>query len=397
MKSLRELFRIGKGPSSSHTMGPAKAASLFKNKYGFEGARYEVELLGSLAATGRGHMTDTAILAELGIGTTVTWSENKSLPFHPNAMIVSAYLGDEKKAEETYYSVGGGAVSVDGAGEDAPELYKFRSTEEILDYCDLTGVSLWQVVEEAEGAEIWEYLEEIWKTMLSTLEKGLVAEGSLPGLLKLPRQARSIYQKTKHLSKEMRRTGLLVAYARAVSEENAALGTIVTAPTCGAAGTLPAVLRYLKETLKCSKKDILHALAIAGLFGNVVKTNGSISGAEVGCQGEVGVACAMASAAASYLMGGSPRQCETAAEIGLEHFLGLTCDPVAGLVQVPCIERNAIAACRALVAGEMSVLSDGSHIVSFDTVIKTMVETGRDLPSLYRETSMGGLSLHVGK
>lgn len=395
MKSLRELFRIGKGPSSSHTMGPAAAAIHFKKAHA-EGSRYEVDLFGSLAATGRGHMTDTAIKAELGVDTIVNWHENEFKSFHPNAMTIRALDGDHNVvAEETYYSIGGGAISVGGEPVATPDVYSFRSTDEILDYVDLTGTALWQLVEEAEGKDIWNFLEEVWNVMQETLDKGLATEGVLPGPLKIPRQARSIYSKAKHLGKEMRRTSLLVSYARAVSEENAALGTIVTAPTCGACGTLPAVLRYLKESLKCSKKEILHALAIAGLFGNIVKTTGSISGAEVGCQGEVGVACAMASAAASYLLGGNARQCETAAEIGLEHFLGLTCDPVLGLVQVPCIERNAIAACRAVVAGEMSVLSDGTHLVSFDTVIKTMVETGHDLPSLYRETSAGGLSRHV--
>ncbi len=396
MKSLIELFRIGKGPSSSHTMGPSFAAIKFLKEFP-EAVKFEVDLYGSLAATGRGHLTDKAVIDELGEKRTVVrWHEKQELAKHPNGMKIAAFdTAGEKLAEKTYYSIGGGAISESGKLDKSAEVYTFKSMREILRYCDKNGIHLWQVVEEAEGVEIWKYLEKVWKVMSESIASGLAKDGALPGGLHLPRQARTIYKKTRFQQREMQRTGLLVAYARAVAEENADLGTIVTAPTCGSCGVVPAVVRYLKDTLHPSKNEILHALAIAGLFGNVVKTNGSISGAEVGCQGEVGVACAMAAAAASYLHGGSPRQCETAAEIGLEHFLGLTCDPVLGLVQVPCIERNALAATRALVAGEMSVISDGSHLVSFDAVVKTMVETGHDLPSLYRETSAGGLSRHV--
>ena len=240
-----------------------------------------------------------------------------------------------------------------------------------------------------------EKLEEVLKTMYAAIDAGLKRDGVLPGGMRLQRRARSIYQKSRFLQPEVRRTGLVAAYATAVSEENAALGTVVTAPTCGSAGVLPGVLRYLSETLGSDVREQVHALETAGLVGNVVKRNGSISGAEVGCQGEVGVACAMAAAAAAYLYGGTAPQCETAAEIGLEHFLGLTCDPVKGLVQIPCIERNAIAANRALVAAEMAILSDGRHRVSFDEVVATMLRTGHDLPSLYRETAEGGLAAHV--
>lgn len=396
MKSLTELFRIGKGPSSSHTMGPSFAAAKFLVEFS-DAARYEADLYGSLAATGRGHLTDKAIADVLGEKRTlVRWHEKTELPKHPNGMKLAAFDKDgEKLGERTYYSVGGGTISENGKPDATAEVYSFKNMKEILRYCDCNGVQLWQVVEAAEGPEIWKYLEKAWNVMNDAIASGLAKDGALPGGLRLPRQARTIYKKARFQQREMQRTGLLVAYARAVAEENAALGTIVTAPTCGSCGVVPAVLRYLKDTLRPTKIELLHALAVAGLFGNVVKANGSISGAEVGCQGEVGVACAMAAAAASYLHGGSPHQCETAAEIGLEHFLGLTCDPVLGLVQVPCIERNALAATRALVAGEISVISDGSHLVSFDAVVKTMVETGHDLPSLYRETSAGGLSRHV--
>ena len=378
-------------------MGPAAAAAHFRTTHGARAERFAVTLYGSLAATGRGHLTDKAVEAELGAArTTVEWHPEKELPFHPNALSIAAFdRGGVKIAEETYYSVGGGAITIGEKPVESPEVYPYASMDEVLRQCDRTGLALWQIVERAEGKGIWKYLDKVWGLMSDSIAEGLSHDGALPGPLNLPRQARANYLKAKFQRTEMKRTGILVAYARAVAEENASLGTIVTAPTCGSCGILPAVLRYVKETFRCSKTEILHALATAGLFGNMVKQNGSISGAEVGCQGEVGVACAMASAAASYLFGGTPRQCETAAEIGLEHFLGLTCDPVMGLVQIPCIERNALAATHAIVAGEMSILSDGSHVVSFDAVIKTMVETGHDLPSLYRETSRGGLSRHV--
>lgn len=397
MKSLRELYRIGRGPSSSHTMGPARAAGEFLARTP-GAARYEVVLQDSLAATGRGHFTDRAVRDVLGAKRTkILWRADTHDGVHPNGMVFSAFDAKGAKiAVWKVYSVGGGAIcDKSKQSQSTKDVYKFRNMEEIIAHATRAGVPLWQIVEDAEGTDIWDYLRTVYATMMSAVNRGLAADGVLPGGLRLARRARAIYIKAKLQAEQLRRTGLLVAYAHAVSEENAALGEIVTAPTCGSCGVLPAVLRYLKESLESSSMELLHALAVAGLVGNVVKRNGSISGAEVGCQGEVGVACAMASAAAAYLMGGSPRQCECAAEIGLEHFLGLTCDPVKGLVQIPCIERNALAATRAVVAGEMSVLSDGAHVVSFDTVVKTMLETGHDLPRLYRETSDGGLSRFV--
>ena len=377
-------------------MGPAIAAERFLQETK-DAERYEVVLFGSLAATGRGHFTDKAIKDVLGARRTkIEWRPETSDKFHPNGMSFAAFSkGGKKLAEKMFFSVGGGAICEKGKASEEKDVYRFKNMESVVNAATRSGTPLWQIVEDAEGPEIWEYLRKVYGIMMSAVDRGLSADGVLPGGLRLPRKARSIYIKAKMQSEKLRRTGLLVAYAHAVSEENAALGEIVTAPTCGSCGVLPAVLRYLRDALGCSEIEILHALAVAGIVGNVVKRNGSISGAEVGCQGEVGVACAMASAAAAYLMGGSPRQCECAAEIGLEHFLGLTCDPVKGLVQIPCIERNALAATRAVVAGEMSVLSDGAHIVSFDTVVKTMLETGHDLPRLYRETSVGGLSRFV--
>ena len=396
MKSLRELFRIGRGPSSSHTMGPASAAADFLNRTA-GAARYEVVLCGSLAATGRGHFTDKAVTDVLGARRTkIVWKPDDVDAFHPNGMVFRAFASDGALIlEQKVFSVGGGAICEKGRPVATKDVYRFKSMDEIVSAATRRGVPMWQLVDDAEGPEIWDYLREVLGVMMRAIDRGLAADGVLPGGLRLARRARAIYLKAKMQAEMLRRTGLLVAYAHAVSEENAALGEIATAPTCGSCGTLPAVLRYLKEAIGSSEIELLHALAVAGLVGNVVKRNGSISGAEVGCQGEVGVACAMASAAAAYLMGGSPRQCECAAEIGLEHFLGLTCDPVKGLVQIPCIERNALAATRAVVAGEMSVLSDGAHVVTFDTVVKTMLQTGHDLPGLYRETSIGGLSRFV--
>lgn len=391
MKSLRELYRIGLGPSSSHTMGPARAAELYRARHP-SAAHFRVTLYGSLAATGRGHFTDRAVAGVLGKDRTeIVWCAGESLPDHPNGLKFEADGGDAWLV----YSVGGGALKEPGGKEMETEIYPYANMAEILAACDRSGLPMWQLVEDAEGAAIADYFDQVLKAMWTAIDAGLKHDGVLPGGLRLQRRARSIYQKARFLQPEFRRTGLVAAYATAVSEENASLGTVVTAPTCGSAGVLPGVLRYLAETLGCDRRELVHALETAGLVGNVIKQNGSISGAEVGCQGEVGVACAMAAAAAAYLYGGTAPQCETAAEIGLEHFLGLTCDPVKGLVQIPCIERNAIAANRALVAAEMAILSDGRHRVSFDEVVATMLRTGHDLPSLYRETAGGGLAVTV--
>ena len=393
MKSLKELFRIGHGPSSSHTMAPARAAELFLQRNP-DAVHYEVVLYGSLAATGKGHFTDRAVAAVLGEDRTeILWKPETRLPFHPNGMMFLAYDGQRRKQEEwTVYSVGGGALSEGQGGTETPEVYPFRNMDQVMEFCLSEGIPLWQLAERYEGPEIWQYLKTVLEQMMKTLSSGLLREGVLPGGLHLARKAREIYLKAKAQRSGIRRTGLLAAYAYAVSEENASLGVVVTAPTCGSCGVLPAVLKYCQETDRCPQTELIHALAVAGLIGNLVKQNGSISGAEVGCQGEVGVACAMAAAAAAHLFGGTAPQCEYAAEIGLEHFLGLTCDPVLGLVQIPCIERNALAANRAMTAAELALLSDGTHRVSFDAVVRTMLETGHDLPSLYRETSAGGLA-----
>lgn len=392
MKSIREIYRIGYGPSSSHTMGPRKAAELFLARHP-EMARTEVTLYGSLAATGKGHLTDVAILQVLP-SANILWRADIEMPFHPNGMRFCAYDADEHLVDDwTVYSVGGGALAEDGKQTiELPDVYSMNTLTEILGYCERTGKNYWEYVEESEGPEIWDYLTEVWHVMREAVERGIDKEGVLPGPLNLRRKAASYHVKAEGYMPTLRSKGLVFAYALAVSEENAAGGKIVTAPTCGSCGVLPAVLYHLYKSKGFSEARILRALATAGLVGNIVKQNASISGAEVGCQGEVGVACAMASAAAIQLFGGSPAQIEYAAEMGLEHHLGMTCDPVCGLVQIPCIERNAFAAARALDSNVYASFSDGIHRVSFDNVVEVMRQTGHDLPSLYRETAQGGLA-----
>ncbi len=401
MESIRELYRIGLGPSSSHTMGPRFAAERFAQKYP-DAAGYRVTLFESLAATGKGHLTDYAIVSVLGSQRTqILWKPEEKLPMHPNGMFFEALDGQGAVTGSwTVYSVGGGALREENAtsqedGQNA-SVYPLRTIAEIMAHCDDKGITYWEYVEHCESLEIWDHLRHVWQVMEECVARGLKTEGVLPGSIGLRRQAMAYLRRTRNAGESMQQTGRLTAYALAASEENAAAGTVVTAPTCGSCGVIPSVLRFLKETLDLDENAILRALATAALFGNVIKFNGSISGAEVGCQGEVGSACAMASAAATQLMGGSLRQIEYAAEMGLEHHLGLTCDPVDGLVQIPCIERNACAASRAVSRAQMSILSDGTHRIPFDEVVAVMKTTGHDLPSLYRETSTGGLAKAYG-
>lgn len=397
MESLKELYRIGKGPSSSHTMGPQKAAQIFAAHH-HDAKAFKATLYGSLAATGKGHMTDVAIEEVLKpiAPINIDWKPSVFLPFHPNGMTFSAFDEDGHEVDSwTVYSVGGGTLSEGGETRwltDVKDVYKKNTLKEILTWCDNHGRSYWEYVDECEESSIWDYLMEVWKAMQESVERGLDHEGALPGPLNLPRKASTYFVKAQGYKPSLASRCLVSAYALAVSEENASGGTIVTAPTCGSCGVMPAVLYHMSRSHEVSDTRILHALATAGLFGNIVKKNASISGAEVGCQGEVGVACAMASAAACQLFGGTPSQIEYAAEMGLEHHLGMTCDPVCGLVQIPCIERNAFAATRALDANLYAALSDGKHRVSFDRVVNVMKQTGHDLPSLYKETSEGGLA-----
>jgi L-serine dehydratase len=396
MRSIRELFRIGNGPSSSHTMGPKKAAEMFLERHRSV-AGFKVTLYGSLAATGKGHFTDAAILSVLKphARTEILWEPKIFLPFHPNGMkFVACDQSGEILESWTVYSVGGGALTDDRGtiGDEGGEIYQMSTMQEILAWCEDTGKSFWEYVKECEEWDIWDYLSEVWLTMKDAIERGLDEEGVLPGPLNLRRKAATYHIRANSAKDNIKSRGLVFSYALAVSEENAAGGKIVTAPTCGSSGVVPAILYHFQRSREFSDARILRALATAGLIGNIVKTNASISGAEVGCQGEVGVACAMAAAAASQLFGGSPAQIEYAAEMGLEHHLGMTCDPVCGLVQIPCIERNAYAAARALDANLYSSFTDGMHRVSFDKVVEVMMQTGHDLPSLYKETGEGGLA-----
>ncbi len=393
MKSLREIFRIGLGPSSSHTMGPSFAAYMFKERTG-NAVKYRVSLYGSLALTGKGHFTDRAIITALSpCVCEIRWIKDKELPLHPNGMFFEAFDDTGKLVNEwTVYSTGGGAL-MDKTNESEPgDVYPFSSMSELLSLCDKEGKTIWNFVDQYEDPGIWNYLIDILDVMKKAIDRGLDAEGVLPGGLNLARKASSYYTRTVQSKGYLEKTGTIFSYALAVSEENAAGNTIVTAPTCGSAGVLPAVIFFMKDFYKLSDEKILRALATAGVIGNFIKRNASISGAEVGCQGEVGSACAMAAGAAAQLMGGTPHHIEYAAEMGLEHHLGLTCDPIMGLVQIPCIERNAIAAVRAMDCATYVLLSDGRHMVSFDEVVVTMMQTGKDMKSRYRETSKGGLA-----
>ena len=378
-------------------MGPRKAAEIFGERTRSAAKRYEVSLYGALAATGRGHLTDQAILQVLTpiAPTEIAWKPETVLPFHTNGMTFKAYDEAGKEFDSwTVYSVGGGDIVEEGQQRSSgPSIYPLTKIKDLLAWCEKEGTSFWEYVGKYEGNEIWDYLAEVWKVMQEAVQRGIEAEGVLPGGLGVRRKAVSYYVHAEGYNKSLKSRGLVYAYALAVSEENASGGRIVTAPTCGSCGIVPAVLYHLHHSKGFSEQRILRALATAGLFGNVVKHNASVSGAEVGCQGEVGVACAMAAAAASQLFGGTPAQIEYSAEMGLEHHLGLTCDPVCGLVQIPCIERNAYAAARALDANLYAAFSDGRHSVDFDRIVEVMKQTGHDIPSLYKETALGGLAV----
>ena len=364
-----------------------------------EADSYEVTLYGSLAATGKGHLTDVAVIDALSDGgrkrVDIVWEPDIFLPYHPNGMKFLAKDSDGHSGPEwTVYSIGGGTIS-EGPGsaiDEGHEVYGLNTIAEIVKWCQENGRNYWEYVQQCEDEDIWDYLKAVWEAMKASIHRGLDSEGALPGPLKLSRKAATYHIKASGYKANLQTRGMVFSYALAVSEENASGGVVVTAPTCGSSGVLPAVLYHISKGHDFNEKRILHALATGGIFGNVVKHNASISGAEVGCQGEVGVACAMASAATCQLFGGTPTQVEYAAEMGLEHHLGMTCDPVCGLVQIPCIERNAFAAARALDSNIYASFSDGFHRVSFDEVVQVMKETGHDIPSLYKETGAGGLA-----
>ncbi len=393
MESIKKIFRIGHGPSSSHTMGPSRAAIQFKGENP-DADSYKVFLYGSLAATGIGHLTDKTILAELGADKTeVIFDLETKMDFHPNALKLEAFKNGKVLSEQVFYSVGGGKiVKHEDRNKEVDLIYGLSTMLDILKWNKESGKNIWELVFEREDDDIEDFLWDVWQNMKDSIHRGLTNEGLIPGGLKLQRKARSYYVQSKRQSKKDYTRSRMFSYALAVSEENAAGGIVVTAPTCGSAGTLPAVLYALEKNQQVPRAQMIRALATAGIIGNLVKKNASISGAEVGCQGEIGTACAMAAGAAAQLMGGSITQIEYAAEMGLEHHLGLTCDPIKGLVQVPCIERNVHAASRAMNSAYFALMSDGNHLVSFDNVTKSMNQTGKDMPSLYRETSLGGLA-----
>lgn len=397
MESIKSIFRIGNGPSSSHTMGPKVAAEQFGHRNP-QAAHYRVTLYGSLAATGKGHFTDVAIADALKPKTVeFQWYPEIILSYHTNGMKFEALDTEGKSLDEwVVYSVGGGKIADENSFLTENHIYEQTSMSDILPLVEKQGKTYWEYVRDHEETDIWDYLNEVWKTMQQSVREGLENDGVLPGELNLRRKAATFWVKAKSYKVSLQNRCLIMSYALAVSEQNASGGKVVTAPTCGAAGVLPAILYHMKNYHEFSDKNILQALATAGLFGNIIKANASISGAEVGCQGEIGSACAMAAAASNQMFGGSPQQIEYAAEMGLEHHLGLTCDPICGLVQIPCIERNSFAALRALDANLASMLSDGKHIISFDKVVETMKMTGHDLPSLYKETAEGGLAV-VGR
>ena len=395
MKSIREIYKIGKGPSSSHTMGPERAARLIRQKYP-QADSFEVILYGSLAKTGRGHMTDEAIRNTLSPHPVqITFCQEADFPLpHPNTLDLIAFHEETELGRLRVLSVGGGDIRVEGQPEEEKtDIYQASSFTEIALYCKSHMIRLSDYVERIEGEEIWEYLLEVWKTMGQAVMEGLSTTGILPGGLGVERKAQYLYQQS-HIdeSPETRENRIVCAYAFAISEQNASCGTIVTAPTCGACSVLPAVLKYMQEKKGFSDKQVLKALAVAGLIGNLVKTNASISGAECGCQAEIGTACSMAAAALAELFGMGIDQIEYAAEVAMEHHLGLTCDPICGLVQIPCIERNAVAAMRAINALSLANFLSSTRKISFDMVVRTMYETGRDMSGRYRETAEGGLA-----
>jgi len=399
MQSLREIYKTGRGPSSSHTMGPERAIKIMKSLCP-EADRYKVTLYGSLALTGKGHGTDrviceTARPAECEI----VFDEKTPCPVHPNTMDIEAYSGGNLKIKRRVYSVGGGSVNFEGEPPEKYEkyaydgIYPLNTYTEIAEFCRTNNLRLWQFAELFEGAQIFDFLTDVWERMKQSIHEGLTCEGVLPGVLGTQRRAQKLYNQ-RHIdeSAQTRENRLVCSYAFATGEQNAAGGIIVTAPTCGACGVVPSVLKYMQDERKFSDEQIVRALAAGGIIGNLIKKNASISGAECGCQAEIGSACSMAAAALAELFEMGLDQIEYAAEVAMEHHLGLTCDPIAGLVQIPCIERNAVAAMRAINALSLANFLADSRKISFDIIVKTMYNTGKDLLNNYKETSSGGLA-----
>lgn len=395
MQSLQELYKIGNGPSSSHTMGPKRATEIFKRKYP-NADKFKIILYGSLALTGKGHLTDYIIMKTLeGYEVEIEFDTKTDCKVHPNTFDISAYKEEKLLDSWRVYSIGGGTFKIAEKKDIIIEdIYPQKNFNEIKEYIKQNNIDLYDYVCLIEGKEqITEFLNQVWKTMQQTIKNGLTTTGIIPGKLKLQRRAKKIYEdKLAFETNDIKKTRLISSYAYATSEENSSGGIIVTAPTCGACGVLPAVLYYMKEEYHIGDTEIVKALAVAGIIGNVVKSNASISGAECGCQAEIGTACSMAAAATAYLLKLDIDRIENSAEVAMEHHLGLTCDPIYGYVQIPCIERNAVAAMRAFDSAILSSMLEKHKKISFDLVVETMYETGKDLGKHYRETSEGGLA-----
>ena len=395
MKSIREIYKIGKGPSSSHTMGPERAAKLFMQRHP-EANRFQVVLYGSLSKTGVGHGTDRVLLDTLGEDRTeILFSQDQWEGMHPNTMDFFAFAGNAELGTMRVESIGGGDIRIPGVPDtESEEVYIEHSFAEIADFCKWRYIhTLSEYVELNEGPEIWDFLMEVWQVMKQAIADGLAATGTLPGGLNVQRKAKFLYeQEPREKVPALLEFQTIAAYAYAVAEQNAGNGTIVTAPTCGACGVVPAVLKYAQDTKGFTDEQICRGLATAGIIGNLTKRNASISGAEAGCQAEIGTACSMAAAALAELYEQDLDQVEYAAEVAMEHHLGLTCDPICGLVQIPCIERNAVAAMRAMNACNLSYFLTGSRNISYDMVCRAMHETGVNLNHRFRETSEGGLA-----
>ena len=392
MKSIKTVYKIGNGPSSSHTVGPYSAAKLFGKRYS-EADFFRVTLYGSLALTGEGHGTGKAIKNGLGDVELLFDKETRELP-HPNTMLFEAFKNGEKIGENRIFSIGGGSIRIEGESSDEEtEVYDERNFSEIVDTCKADGISLIEFIRRAEDDTLWDYLREVWHTMKESIERGLNTDGVLPGGLNVMRKARILNEKRCYNeTSDITTNRIIASYAFAVSEENASENVVVTAPTCGSCGVIPSIMYYMQSERGFPEEEIIDALAVAGLIGNIIRTNASISGAECGCQAEIGSACSMAAAALATLFGLSIEQTEYAAEVAMEHNLGLTCDPIRGLVQIPCIERNAVAAMRAISAVNLSRFLTETRRISLDDVIETMYRTGKDMNEKYRETSHGGLA-----
>ena len=396
MRSIRDIYKIGKGPSSSHTMGPGFAAEWFKEKYP-KADSFRAILYGSLSKTGKGHGTDRVLTDTFAPKSVeVVFSDTDPADIrHPNTLDLIAFQGDAEMARQRFESIGGGDIVIEGHAkkQTQEDVYIENSFAEIKQFCSFRYIGLVEYIELNEGKEIWDYLKTVWKAMEDEIREGLSKSGVLPGALHVQRKAKFLYEQVpvnKHA--ELVESQLVCSFAYACSEQNADNGTVVTAPTCGSCGVLPAVLYYLKDKRKLTVDQIVRCLGVAGLFGELAKRNASVSGAECGCQAEVGVACSMAAAAAGQAFGYSIDQIEYAAEVALEHHLGLTCDPICGLVQIPCIERNAVAAMRALNCANIAYFLTGTRNISYDMVLKSMYYTGLDINQRYRETSEGGLA-----